>query len=356
MRSRHLQRHALATLLVAVLMAAASPARGDAAPIKVVTTLSGYAAIAKMVGGDKVVTDYFVKGYQDPHFVRPKPSLATKLPDADLFVSTGLDLELWAPALVDMSGNERIRSGQEAYVSASHGIDLLQKPTVMSRSEGGVHIYGNPHLQNSPVNGKFVARNIVTGLKKVDPANGVYYDERLAAFVQTLNERLFGAELVGLVGGPMLTRLALSDGLIPFLRQNQYQGTPLLDRLGGWMKRALPFRGRKIIGYHKNWAYFTQLFGLEMVDFVEPKPGIPPTPKHVAQLIEKMKKNRIRVIVAANYFDEDQVRTIAGRVGAEVAYVALDVGGYPAIDGYFELFDHLVGEIAAAYERAEKKQ
>ncbi len=317
-------------------------------PLKVVTTLSGYASIAKMVGGDKVKVDYFVQGYQDPHFVRPKPSLANKLPDADLFVSTGLDLELWAPTLVDLSGNKNIRSGQEGYVSASYGIKMREKPQVFNRSEGGVHIYGNPHIQNNPINGKVIAGNIVGGLKKIDPENSQYYQQKLNDFEDEIDRRLFGEKLVKLLGGKTLTKLALSGRLIKFLKTKNYQGKPLIDRLGGWLKQAMVFRDKKIIGYHKNWTYFNQLFGLKMVDYVEPKPGIPPSPKHVETVINKMQKNSIKVILAANYFDENQVRTIARRVGAKVAFVGMDVNGVKEASDFFKLFDHIIGELVIA--------
>ena len=186
--------------------------------LNVVTTLSTYADIAKKIGGEFVDVKYIVEGNQDAHFVRPKPSFAVLLNKADVFVSTGLDLELWAPTLVDMSKNPKIRSGQIGYVSASYGIKLLEKPTVLSRSEGGVHIYGNPHIITGPLNFKKIARNIEIGLEKNDPAHAEYFRKNLKAFKEQIDERMFGKELVQLMGGDLLTKLTLNGKLIEFLQ------------------------------------------------------------------------------------------------------------------------------------------
>ncbi len=345
----------LSTALFALLFLAAGllaprASRADDR-IKVTTTLSGYAAIARYVGGDRVEVRHIVEGYQDPHFVRPKPSLANLLADADLFVSTGLDLELWVPSLVDLSRNPNIRSGQPGYVAAAQGVPMLEVPQVKSRSEGGVHIYGNPHILVGPQNAPIVARNIATGLAKVDPAHAAEYEQRARDFADEIAKRLYGEELVKLVGAPTLNRMLKdSDQLVAFLEEHDYQGKPLIDHLGGWLAEAMPMRDQKVIGYHKNWAYFNAVFGLKMVNYVEPKPAIPPSPQHVEEVVEQMKREDIHVVVAANYFPEERVRALANRVGAKVVIVPLDVGGVEGTDDYFSFMDHLVSQIAAAFE------
>ena len=150
--------------------------------INVVTTLSTYADIAKYIGGDKIDVQFIAEGDQNAHFVRPKPSFAVLLSNADLFVSTGLDLELWVPSLVDMSKNDKIRSGQQGFVAAYDGVNLLDKPEVLSRSEGGLHIYGNPHITTNPLNLKIIAENITIGLEKIDPQNSDFYRANLKKF------------------------------------------------------------------------------------------------------------------------------------------------------------------------------
>ncbi|MCK5077959.1 MAG: zinc ABC transporter substrate-binding protein [Calditrichia bacterium] len=316
----------------------------------VVTTLSVYADITKQVAGDKVNVDYIVPGDQDAHFVRPKPSYAVKLNKADMFVTTGLDLELWVPSIVDMSKNSKIRSGQNGYVAAYDGIDLLEKPSVLSRSEGGLHIYGNPHITTSPLNFKIIAENIVIGLEKLDLENSSYYRENLKIFNQKMDNKVFGEELVKLMGGSLLTKLANSGQLIDFLSTKEYKSKKMIDYLGGWLKQGMIFRDKKIVAYHKNWIYFKNLFGLDIIGYVEPKPGIPPSPKHVETLINAMKKNNISVMFAANYFDENKVKQICTKVGASPVIVPIYVNGAPNTEDVFKLIDLWVESLAKAYE------
>ena len=319
--------------------------------LNVVTTLSTYADIVKYIGQDKVDVHYIVQGDQDAHFVRPKPSYAVLLSKADLFISTGLDLELWVPSLVDMSKNDRIRSGQQGFVAAYDGIKLLDKPDVLSRSEGGLHIYGNPHITTNPLNLKIIAENITIGLEKNDPQNSEFYRANLKKFQDEIDNRTFGEELVKLMGGKLLTKLANNGQLINFLQQKEYKGKKMIDYLGGWLKEALPLRGKKIVAYHKNWIYFQELFGLQVVGYVEPKPGIPPSPKHVEELVQEMRKNGVKVLLAANYFDENKVRSICSKVGAEPVIVPMFVKGAPGTENIFKLIDLWINKLNEAFAK-----
>jgi ABC-type Zn uptake system ZnuABC Zn-binding protein ZnuA len=319
--------------------------------LQVVTSLPDYAFLAKFIGAERVTVKAIVRGDQDAHFVRPKPSFATALRDADVLVTTGLDLELWIQTVIDSSGNSKIRSGQSGYVSAAAGIKLREKPKAMSRVEGGVHIHGNPHVTCSPINMKIVAQNIATGLIKNDPQGKQMYLDNLKELHQQIDERLFGAELVEILGGENLCSLAESGRLIPFLKEQKYEGKPLIDFLGGWMNKMLPLRGTPVVTYRKNWIYFVHLFGLEEAGTVEPRPGIPPTPKHVTSLIDLMRENDIGIILAANYFDEQKIRTVAYRTKAEAVIVPMYVGGVEGIDNYFELVDYWVNGLLKAAEK-----
>jgi zinc/manganese transport system substrate-binding protein len=262
-------------------------------------------------------------------------------------VTTGLDLELWAPVLVDRSGNRSIRDGQPGFVSASQGVPLLDIPSSLNRAAGDLHVYGNPHIFTSPLNGKIIATNIAAGLERVDPANKATYEANLAAFRQKIDESVFGSELVKLLGGDTLDGLARQGKLISFLQSQQYEGKPLVDRLGGWMKKALPLRGMRIVTYHKNWIYFTDLFGLEVAEYVEPKPGIPPSAKHVFELVEKIKAEHIPALLAASYFSSEQVEAIAERTGCKAIEVPLGPGG-PGIPDYFALIDYWIDRLLTA--------
>lgn len=317
--------------------------------IKVVTTLPDYAYIAKYIGGDQVDVFSIVAGDQDAHFVRPKPSYALLMRDADLFVTTGLDLELWVPSLMDMANNPKIRSGQIGYIAAYDGIQLLDKPSALTRSEGGLHIYGNPHINTSPLNMKVVADNIAIGLTKISPQNEKRYLSNSQKFKAEIDRRVFGEQLVKILGGKMLTKLAISGNLIPFLESHNYQGEKLIDYLGGWLKEGLSFRGEKIVTYHKGWIYFFRLFGLEEIGTVESKPGIPPSPKHVEELVTQMQRNNVHVILSANYFDEAKVKRIAQKVSAIPVIVPYYVGGVPEVKSVLDIYEYWVRHLKDAY-------
>lgn len=319
----------------------------------VVTTLPDYAFFAKVIGGERVSVRSIVRGDQDAHFIRPKPSFATALRKADVLVATGLDLELWLQTVINNSGNSKIRSGQSGYVSASAGMRLLEKPKVISRAEGGVHIYGNPHVTCSPINMKVAASNIATGLIKNDPEGKEAYLKNLKTLHQQIDEQLFGRKLVEILGSDILCSLAEQDKLIPFLKEHKFEGKPLIEYLGGGMKKTLPLRGKPIVTYHKNWVYFISLFGLEEAGTVEPKPGIPPSPKHVTGLIKMMQQRNIGIILAANYFDEQKIKTVAKRTGAEAVIVPLYVGGVKKVDDYFKLVNFWIDGLLKAAEKKD---
>ena len=322
-------------------------------PLKVVTTLPDYAVFAEQIGKERVSVTHIVSGDQDAHFIRPKPSFVTLVRDADVLIATGLDLELWLPTIVNKSGNTHIRSGQPGYVSAAQGMKLLEKPTIISRIEGGVHLYGNPHVTCSPINMKIAASNIATGLIKNDPEGKEVYLANLKSLHDEIDRRLFGEELVEILGGDTLCSLSGKGTLIPFLKKQNLHGKPLIDYLGGWMKKMLPIRGTSIVTYHKNWVYFLELFKLKEVGTVEPKPGIPPSPKHVTDLVELMRAEDIQIILAANYFDEQKIRTIANRVNSKAVIVPIYVGGEDGVNDYFQLVDCWTSGLITAYNEKE---
>jgi ABC-type Zn uptake system ZnuABC Zn-binding protein ZnuA len=352
MNSAHRRWFVSAALPVLLILVApvrpAAVAQPESSRLRVVTTLPDYAFVARRIGGDRVKVSAIVQGDQDAHFIRPKPSFVTQVGNADLLIGTGLDLELWLPTVVDKSGNRRVRSGQPGFVSAAHGVRLLEKPTQVSRIEGGVHVFGNPHITCSPLNMKVAARNIAAGLIRNDPSGRETYEAGLAGFLEEIDRRLFGPELVRLLGGETLTRLAEKGTLIAFLEKHEFRGEPLAGKLGGWMKKMRPLRGAKLVTYHKNWIYFFALFGLEETGTVEPKPGIPPTPRHVTELVARMREQEIKILLAANYFDEQRIRTVAGKVGAEPVIVPIYLGGAPGTTDYFRLVDFWVDRLVTA--------
>ena len=319
-----------------------------AAPVKVVTSLTTYAAIAREIVGDRGTVSSIAVGDENPHYVQPKPSFVPKLAQADLFVTTGLDLELWVPALLDKAGNPKVTEGGPGYVAAYAGIPLLDVPTTFSRSQGDIHVYGNPHIWTDPLNAVLIARNILTGLKRVAPADADYFASREKDFEDRLYRALFGAELVQLLGGPTLADLDRQGKLFDFLKNRQYQGAPLLDRLGGWLKQAMAFRGTQVACYHKEWDYFSREYQVSCFDYIEPKPGIPPTPRHVQEIIVGMKEKHIPVLLSTNYYDRNQVLDVANRTGAKAVIVPSNTGGAAGVTTYFDLMNLWITELGRA--------
>ena len=251
---------------------------GDSPTLNIVCSFSDYATIAKEIAKDRADATFIAHGEQDPHFVPPKPSYAMKLRKADMWITTGMDLEGWSTTLLDKARNKKIMDGEIGFVSVSDGVKVVQKVEKADRTEGDIHLMGNPHITTGPTNLKIIAKNITIGLKKVDPDHSELYEKNRDDFINKIDSALFGDPLVDMFGGETLSKLLGNATLFSFLEKD-YKDGKLIDLLGGWLKKALPFRGKKIVAYHKNWAYFTDTFGLEVIGYIEPKPGIPPSAK-----------------------------------------------------------------------------
>jgi ABC-type Zn uptake system ZnuABC Zn-binding protein ZnuA len=269
------------------------------------------------------------------------------LSSADIWITTGMDLEMWAGTLVDKARNKNIMDGEKGFVSVSDGINILEKVEYASRTEGDVHLMGNPHINTSPVNWKIIAQNITIGLVKVDPANAAYYQANRDKYIDRIDRALFGDRLVDMFGGPTLTKLLENNTLFTFL-DRPYEGGKLSDLLGGWLKEAMPFRGMRIISYHKNWSYLANTFGIKVMGYIESKPGIPPSAKHVQNMIELIKEQNIKLMIVANYFEKKTAQMIEDKTGIKALYMPLFVNGLPGIDDNFKLMDHWIDQINAS--------
>lgn len=272
-----------------------------AAPLKVVTTISDLASLTKEVGGDRVDVTSIARGYQDPHFVEPKPSFLMLLRNADLLEAVGLELEIgWLPPLLDQSRNANIRPGTKGYLDLSNGVEILDRPTgAVNRSMGDVHPMGNPHYWLDPANAVRIAIQIERKLEELRPADAPYFQQRLNAFkgkINTANKR--------------------------------------------WLDMMAPYRGAKIVTYHNSWPNFARHFGLNVVGYIEPKPGVPPSPSHTFELIGLMKEQKVKAIVMEPYFDQKTPQSIADRTGAHLVVLYPSVGGAKSgTDDYFQLFE-----------------
>jgi ABC-type Zn uptake system ZnuABC Zn-binding protein ZnuA len=276
--------------------------------VRVVTTMTDLKSITELIGGDKVDVFAIATGFQNPHFVDPKPSYILRLSKANLFVTVGLDLESgWVPPLLNSARNANILKGAEGYIDASTNIPLLQVPSSVNRGEGDIHIFGNPHYWLDPTLGKGIAKNIYDGLVKVDPENQAYYESMLKTFYEQIDKKLVG-----------------------------------------WLTAMQPYRGSKIIAYHNEWVYFEKRFGLEIVDFLEPKPGIPPTPSQLAKVINEIKRDKIKVIITSPYFTTESAELVARNSGAKVVTLATSVGADKSIMNYFDLLDYNIAKMVEA--------
>ncbi len=285
----------------AALLLAAAGVSSAAGKLNVMTTTEDLAAIAREVGGDKINADSIAKGYQDPHFVEPKPSFLLKLQKADMLAVVGLQLEIgWLPPLQTQSRNAKIQVGGTGYLDMSQFCQILEIPTgTVTRAMGDVHPLGNPHYWLNPDNGRRIAKAFADKLGQMDQADAAYFQQRYADF----DKRLTGAEK-------------------------------------GWEAKMAPFKGRKVVTYHRSWPNFCERFGLVVVDYVEPRPGIPPTPSHTLELINLMKRDGIKLILVEPYFDLRTPNSIASAVGGDVAVLMPSVGGNKQIADYFQLFDY----------------
>ena len=301
----------LQALAAAFLTLAAGSARA-ASKLNVVTTTEDLAALAREVGGDHINVDSIAKGYQDPHFVEPKPSFLLKLQKTDLLVVVGLQLEIgWLPPLQTQSRNAKIQVNAPGYLDASQFCQILEIPTgQVTRAMGDVHPMGNPHYWLDPANGRRIAKGLADKFGEMQPSDAPFFQQRYVDF----DHRLTEAEK-------------------------------------GWEAKMAPYRGRKVITYHRSWPNFCERFGLNVVDYVEPRPGIPPTPSHTLELITNMKRDNIKLVLVEPYFDLRTPNSIAEKTGGQVLTMMPSVGGTKEITNYFQLFDYDINLLVNAFAK-----
>lgn len=295
----------------ALSFALSPPAVRADSKVQIMTATSDLAALAQEVGGDRVNVESIARGYQDPHFVEAKPSFLLKLRKADLLIVVGLELEIgWLPPLITQSTNPKIQVGAPGYFDASRFAKILEIPTgVVTRAEGDVHPLGNPHYWLDPENGLRIAKGIADKLSQMRPSDASYFADRYADFEK---------------------RVKAADQQ--------------------WLAQMKPYAGRKIVTYHRSWPNFAEHFGLDVVGYVEPRPGIPPSPQHTVELIAQMKRDNVRVICVEPYFDLKTPNAVARETSAQVVVLAPSVGGEKEITDYFKLFDYDLGKLKQAFD------
>jgi zinc/manganese transport system substrate-binding protein len=276
----------------------------------VVATTPDIAAIAQEIGGSQVEVTTLVRPTEDPHFIEPKPSFIVKLSKADVLIEGGAELESgWLSSLLQRAGNRRLSPGSPGRIEANAGIEMLEVPTTLDRSKGDIHAAGNPHFLVDPANALIFAGKLGEAFAELDPPNAKFFRENTSRFTQKLE-----------------------------------------TRMPGWIKALEPYKGQSVAGYHNSWPYFARRFGLRIDLFLEPKPGLPPTPGHLARVIEQMKKEDTRVIMVDRYLDHRTADTVAKRTGARVVEVSHYPGGVKGTENdYAALIDYLVKTLAQAF-------
>lgn len=278
------------------------------AKLNVVATLPDFGSIAREIGGDNVNVTVLAKPTEDPHFVDARPSFVVALRSADVLIDGGAELELgWLPPLLQNARNAKLDVGKPGRVQASQGIRLMNVPANVTRAAGDVHALGNPHFAADPIIAKAIAQHIAQSFAAVDPPNAATYDANYKKFEAAINAKL-----------------------------------------QQWGAIMLPFKGQHVAAYHDSWPYFGHRFGLEIDIFLEPKPGIPPSPSHLAEVIAQMKAQKIKAIIVEPYHDRKIAERVASATGAHVVDFAQYPGALPGTDTYVKLIDALVSRLAAA--------
>lgn len=303
-----LRRSVITVLALLPALVAGSPAY---AQLKVVTSTTDLADIARSVGGAKVRVTHVSEGYQDPHFAEAKPSFVLQLRSADVFAFVGLDLEIgWMPLLVQGARNPKVAPGGSGHVDVSQAIDVLDRArTRVDRSQGDVHALGNPHYWLDPENGRRIARLFQQKFSALDPKNAAEY----ARNARTFEEKLNAAE-----------------------RE--------------WQRDRAVIRGKPIVAYHTSWKYLAEYTGMNIVGFMEPKPGVPPSPSHLAGLILQMKRTGAKVIIMEPFYNRKDADFVASKTGATVVVLPPSVGGLRdrKLDSYVDLLRHNIHAVASA--------
>jgi ABC-type Zn uptake system ZnuABC Zn-binding protein ZnuA len=321
-------------------------AQGGLKPIQICATVPDLGNLAQEIGGDQVKITVFAKSQEDPHFIEAKPSFIKALSQADLFLQIGMELEVgYAPVLVQNARNSRVLTGAPGDVDCSKVITPMEVPTgIVDRSMGDVHPLGNPHYLLDPLNGLRVARLIRDKLIELRSEKKSLFDERYTMFYRKIGNGLVGEKLARKYEFEKIVLLYEGEKLEPFLRGQKEEGS-----LSGWLGMTLPYRGSKAIGDHNLWAYFARRFGFSLVGFLEPKPGISPTTKHLQTLVEMMKAERIKVILSSPYFEIRYAEFVSKNTGAKIVPLAHQVGSRPGTDNYLNMTNYNVGQLVAAF-------
>jgi len=329
-------------------LTAATFAAGASAKLTIMTTTPDLASIAMAVGGSNVSVSSIVVGARDPHRIEAKPSFMSKAAGANLFLAIGLELEIaYEQPILEGSRNRNIRVGAPGHVYVSDWVKVRDVPAgTVTRAQGDVHPDGNPHLWLDPYNGRVIALKLAEKMGALDKPSAAAYSANAKAFVKRLDEAMFGETLVEKFGGQVLWNWDNDD-----LLESNLKSKGAIGQLGGWAGKMLKFRGKPIVTYHRSWVYFVGRFNLRVVDELEPKPGIEPTPGHVAHVIQTVQQQGVKAILQEPFYSPRNGQFVASRTGASLVVAPGMVTSDPAAKDYISLFDTIVSRLAAALDK-----
>lgn len=336
---------ALSHVRLVLVSAFAAAAVTAAADLNVVTTLPDLASLVKEVGGTHVQVSSIVTGARDPHRIEAKPSFMARARSANLWLAVGLELEVAYEGLIlEGSGNRNIRVGAPGHAYVSDWVRVRDVPSgTVSRAQGDMHPYGNPHVWLDPYNGRAIAVRLAEKMGTLDKANAGYYKDRADDFVKRVDVAMFGQAAVAKFGGSTLWKWDDDNTLLASMKEKGGDGM-----LAGWAGKMRPFWKWNIVTYHRSWNYFAYRFGLKVVGELEPKPGLDPTPGHMAGLIQTMKSQRVKAILQEPFYSRRSADFVARETGASVVVAPGSVGHEAAASTYIAMFDAIVNRLAAA--------
>ena len=300
-------------IIIGILLFASISARAD--KLQVVTTTQDLADMVAVVGGEKVSVTSLTNGDQDPHHIEPRPSMVMKVKKADLLVRIGMDLDVWVQSLIDVSRNARVAVGGQGYLDASTAVERLEVPSgKVDQSMGDIHIYGNPHYWLDPENGKKMVASIAERLISLNPANSAYFRKNRERYIQSLD-----------------------------------------SAMAAWRPKLEALAGCKVVTYHNSWPYFAARFKLNVVGFIEPKPGIPPGPAHLASLNAKLRNEQVPVIIMEPFYNRRTAEKVVEGTNTAIVILAPSAGGLHGVDTYFKMLEYNVDALYKAVTRQENR-
>ncbi|MEK9873248.1 MAG: zinc ABC transporter substrate-binding protein [Betaproteobacteria bacterium] len=287
-------------LVVAGLVLSVGSSPTEAKPY-VLTCEPEWRALVQVIGGDRVKVDSATTAQQDPHYIRAKPSLIARARRADLLVCSGAGLESgWLPLLLERA-SKQIQPGQVGYLIAAEHVPLIEIPELVDRSQGDIHPEGNPHVHLDPANVELIAKLVSQRLSKIDPGSSEQYQKNLEIFI------------------------------------NEWKASQ-----AKWLQRAKPLNGKKVVAFHKSFSYLFRFLNIQVIGYIEKKPGIAPSASHLATVVDTVKSGAVLGVVRTPFDPSDSSEWLSQKTGKPSVVLPFTVGGVPEVSDLFSLYEYSI--------------